>query len=161
MNNEELLSAISDLLDSKLEQKLDEKLEQKLDAKLDEKLNPLHQRLDRVELQTQETQKILKDNVLPRLDRVELQTQETQKILKDNVLPRLDRVEQRTQDTLLILENDMQPRLRHMEACYVDAFQRFIQGSDLIDSLQSDVDTLKRTVHRHSMILQKFSLMPT
>ena len=139
MNNEELLSAISDLLDSKLEQKLDEKLEQKLDAKLDEKLKPLHQRLDRVELQTQETQKIL----------------------KDNVLPRLDRVEQRTQDTLLILENDMQPRLRHMESCYIDAFQRFIHGSDLIDSLQSDVDTLKRTVRRHSMILQKFSLMPS
>ena len=47
MTNEELLSAISDMLDEKLDQKLDEKLDQKLDEKLDQKLDEkLDQKLE-------------------------------------------------------------------------------------------------------------------
>ncbi len=45
MNNEQLLQAISDMLDEKLDQKLDEKLDQKLD----EKLQPVFMRLDVLE----------------------------------------------------------------------------------------------------------------
>ena len=37
MTNEELLVAMSDMMDQKLEEKLDEKLDQKLDEKLDQK----------------------------------------------------------------------------------------------------------------------------
>ena len=49
MNNEQLLQAISDMMDQKLDEKLDQKLDQKLDEKLDEKLQPIYTRLDRVE----------------------------------------------------------------------------------------------------------------
>lgn len=60
MNNEQLLQAISDMLDEKLDQKLDEKLDQKLeileerlerklDQKLGEKLQPVFMRLDVLE----------------------------------------------------------------------------------------------------------------
>ena len=60
MSNEQLLQAISDMLDGveerleqKLEQKLEEKLEQKLEEKLeqkfDEKLQPINNRLDKLE----------------------------------------------------------------------------------------------------------------
>ena len=42
MDNEQLLQAISDMMDKKL----DEKLDKKLDKKLDEKLQPIHNRLD-------------------------------------------------------------------------------------------------------------------
>lgn len=45
MSNEQLLQAISDMMD----QKLDEQLEQKLDCVLDNKLQPLYTRLDKVD----------------------------------------------------------------------------------------------------------------
>ena len=57
MNNEELLTAISDIID----QKLDEKLDQKLDEKLDEKLQPIYTRLDILELKQDRTMKKLDD----------------------------------------------------------------------------------------------------
>ena len=46
MDNEQLLQAISDMMDKKLDEKLDKKLDEKLDKKLDEKLQPIHNRLD-------------------------------------------------------------------------------------------------------------------
>ena len=59
MSNEELLQAISDMMDQKLEEKLeekldkklDEKLDKKLDEKLDQKLAPIYTRLDNIESQ--------------------------------------------------------------------------------------------------------------
>ena len=61
MNNEELLTAISDIIDQKLDQKLDEKLDQKLDEKFDQKLQPIYARLDNLELKQDRTMKKLDD----------------------------------------------------------------------------------------------------
>ena len=49
METNQLLQALSDMMDQKLDEKLDQKLDQKLDEKLDEKLQPIYTRLDRVE----------------------------------------------------------------------------------------------------------------
>ena len=185
MNNTELLSAISNLLDTKLdekldarfdafEKKLDAKLEAKLEAKFEEKLSPIYHRLDslehrmgNVEELALATHKTLTENVIPRLDRMEtrLDCVETRLERVENRLKRmenrLERVEKKAHDIGLIPENDIQPRLRHIESCYVDTFKRYISGIEYQETLQFDVDTLKRTVRRHSLILQKFSLLPT
>ena len=171
MNNTELLSAISNLLDTKLdekldarfdafEKKLDAKLEAKLEAKFEEKLSPIYHRLDslehrmgNVEELALATHKTLTENVIPRLDRMETRL--------ERVETRLDCVEKKAHDIGLILENDIQPRLRHIESCYVDTFKRYVSGIEDQETLQFDVDTLKRTVRRHSMILQKFAFLPS
>lgn len=49
MNNEELLIAISEMIDEKLDKKLDEKLDKRFDVfvkRMDEKLNDMEQRFD-------------------------------------------------------------------------------------------------------------------
>ena len=171
MNNTELLSAISNLLDTKLdekldarfdafEKKLDAKLDAKLEAKFEEKLSPIYHRLDslenrmgNVEELALATHKTLTENVIPRLDRMETSL--------ERVETRLDCVEKKAHDIGLILENDIQPRLRHIESCYVDTFKRYVSGIEDQETLQFDVDTLKRTVRRHSMILQKFAFLPS
>ena len=199
MNNTELLSAISNLLDTKLdekldarfdafEKKLDAKLEAKLEAKFEEKLSPIYHRLDslehrmcNVEELALATHKTLTENVIPRLDRMETRLERVESRL-DHVETRLDRVESRldcvetrlervetrldcvekkAHDIGLILENDIQPRLRHIESCYVDTFKRYVSGIEEQETLRFDVDTLKRTVRRHSMILQKFAFLPS
>ena len=227
MNNTELLSAISNLLDTKLdekldacfdafEKKLDAKLEAKLEAKFEEKLSPIYHRLDslehrmgNVEELALATHKTLTENVIPRLDRMETRLERVESRLDhvetrlervetrldcvetrldrvesrldcvetklgcvetkldsvesrlNCVETRLDRVEKKAHDIGLILENDMQPRLRHIESCYIDTFKRYVSGIEDQETLQFDVDTLKRTVRRHSMILQKFAFLPS
>lgn len=56
-------------LDAKLEEKLDTKLDTKLDAKFDERLKPIIDRLDRMELEQQRTNK--------KLDNLDIKVSET------------------------------------------------------------------------------------
>lgn len=65
MTDNELLLAISNILDEKLEEKLEQKLEEKLDKKFDERLAPIERRLKRIEVD------LLENNVLPRLNTIE------------------------------------------------------------------------------------------
>ena len=67
MNNEQLLQAISDMMD----QKLDEKLDQKLDEKLDEKLKPIYIRLDKVESRLDKVE-VKQDRTIRKLDDLQL-----------------------------------------------------------------------------------------
>ena len=119
MVDKEMLAAISDLLDRKLEEKLEAKLEEKLEKKFEEKLSPIYVRLDRLEKKTEE--------------------------LSDEL--RYVKVVQ--------LENNIIPRLNTIEACFMDAADRWIKRSDQIDTMQTDVDNLKITVEKHSGLLQK------
>lgn len=82
MTNHELLTAISDMMDEKLDKKLDEKLDRilddkldrildtKLDAKFDEKLAPVHLKLDGLE---------------NRMDGLEVQIKTTEKVLCNEI----------------------------------------------------------------------------
>ena len=82
MVDQELLSAISDLLD----EKLDEKLEEKLEAKFEEKLRPIRQDIDELKA----------DNKLIhiKLDSLESDVKKNSLILENEVLPRLQTIEQ-------------------------------------------------------------------
>ncbi len=55
----------------------------------------------------------------------------------------------------LTIENNIIPRLQTIESCYLDTFKRYQKGVDQIDDMQSDIDTLKKTVKSHSEKLEK------
>lgn len=74
MSNNELLSAISEMLDTKLDTMLDTKL----DTMLDTKLAPIENRLKRIEVD------LLENNVLPRLNTIESCYMDTFKRYKDS-----------------------------------------------------------------------------
>ena len=140
MVDKEMLSAISDLLEEKLEQKLEEKLEQKLDEKLeqkleeklerkfDEKLAPIYERFDRIETDVKELKRT------------------TSKLTDDMRYVRV-----------VLLENNVIPRLNTIESCYVEASKRYLERTEQIDAMQDDIDILKSTVEKHSDILQRIS----
>lgn len=83
MVDREMLSAMSDLLEEKLEQKLEEKLDRKLDEKLDrkfdEKLRPVYNRLEsldekvgKLETDMRYVRVVqLENGVMPRLNTIE------------------------------------------------------------------------------------------
>lgn len=60
-------------------------------------------------------------------------------------------------DTKLLLENNLLPRLQNIESCYTSTYRRYSSGIEQIDSIQSDVQILKKVVAEHSEKLQKLA----
>lgn len=128
MTNEELLSAISDMLDEKLDQKLDEKLEQKLDEKLEQKLDEkLEQKLEP-----------LKNSITT---------------MQHDIYE----IKDKQQQMGLVLENDVLPRLQNIESCYISTYDRYKNSVDDYEVMKQDIDLLKKVVAEHSEKLQKIS----
>ena len=57
----------------------------------------------------------------------------------------------------LKMENDILPRLNTIEACYTSTYERYANGIDQLDALQSDTDILKKVVAEHSEKIKKIS----
>lgn len=119
MVDKEMLSAISDVLEEKLE----------------EKLEPIHDRLDRLEADM----KYVKEEQL-----------------ENNVIPRLDRLESDMKCVRVVqLENNVIPRLDTIEAYYVDTSKRYMERTEQMDAMSSDISVLKSVVSNHSQRLNK------
>lgn len=131
MNNNELLLALSDLLDKKLE--------------------PIHNRLEKIE-------SIIENNILPRLDRIETtiehdilpRLKKVEDTIENDIAPRLKKLE-------VCTENDVLPRLRTIESCYLSTYKRYEAGNDQLDAMQVDIDIMKGVLLDHSEKLQRIS----
>lgn len=131
MNNNELLLALSDLLDKKLE--------------------PIHNRLEKIE-------SIIENNILPRLERIEAtiehdilpRLKKVEDAIENDITPRLKKLE-------LSTENDVLPRLRTIESCYLSTYKRYEAGNDQLDAMQIDIDIMKGVLLDHSEKLQRIS----
>ena len=160
MVDREMLSAISELLDEKLEQKFDEKLQ------------PVYERIDGLEA-----------SVIPRLDSLEtgvegLKTDVASlktdveglktdvKDLKTDVeglRTDVDGLEVKVEGLkdeiryvrVVQLENNVIPRLSTIESCYLDTFHRYVEHTEQIDKMAADIEILKSVVSEHSRKLEK------
>lgn len=107
MVDQEMLMAMSEMMD----QKLDQKLEQKLD----EKLGPVYDRLDKLESDMQYVR-------------------------------------------VVQLENNVIPRLNTIEAYYVDTAERYLERTEQIDAMSSDIGVMKVILEEHSKKLNRMSV---
>ena len=57
----------------------------------------------------------------------------------------------------LLLENDMLPRLQNIEACYTSTYRRYQFRTEQIDTMQEDVNVLKKVVQEHSEMLLRLA----
>lgn len=143
MTDNELLYAISDMMDTKLK--------------------PVHEKLQKIEM-TQE------NNILPRLDKLE-QSQERLEQSQERLEQSYERLEQsyerleqsfekmeQSQKKMeLTLENNILPRLQNIEGCYLSTFERYQSGVGQIEKMQRDIDVIKTTIENHSEILQRLA----
>lgn len=60
-------------------------------------------------------------------------------------------------DIKLNLENDMLPRLQNIESSYISTYKRYQSGINQIDSMQTDIDIMKKVITEHSEKLQNIS----
>ena len=156
MSDNELLLAFSSILDQKLApvsaglaklrtavEKVDEKVE-KLDARvgrLEEKVEKLDARTGKLE---EKVEKL--DTKVKRLDTKVDQLEEKAEKL-DAGLTKVN----------VTLENQVVPRVRTIESCYLSTYERYQSGAGKMDSLEMDVDIIKKVVSEHSKKLEKLA----
>ena len=136
MNNNELLIAISNMMD----QKLDEKVLPRIDH-LEERFDGLEERFDGLEERF--------DGLEERFDGLEERF--------DCLEEQFDGLKDRVKNIEITLENDVVPRLSHIEQCYIDTFERYQKGIDQLENMQRDIDVIKITVTGHSEELNKIT----
>ena len=57
----------------------------------------------------------------------------------------------------LTLEQNVVPRLNTIESCYVSTYERYSQGINQLESIQSDILVMKDVIMKHSTHLAKIS----
>lgn len=140
MVDKEMLSAISELL------------EEKLEKTFDEKLKPICNRLDNVNTDIG----ILKSR-MGSLEADMKYVKEEQ--LEGNVIPQLDGLKAEMKIVRVDqLENDIIPRLNTIEAYYIDTSERYMKGTEQIGEMVMDISILQSTVKRHSKKLNKIQV---
>lgn len=122
--------------------------------------NSLHQEIldTKAELQQQitETRTELQQQITE--TRTELQQQITENQKEIRTTRQL--LEENIQDTRkikLCLETNVLPRLQNIEACYTSTYKRYVERIDQVDTIQRDVDLLKKVVSRHSKKLESLA----
>ena len=149
MVDKEMLSAMSDLLD------------EKLDRKFDEKLQPVYDRLDTLGQDVsglKEDVSGLKKDVSKLNDRVS-GLEEDVSGLKEDVSGLKEDVSGLKEDMRYVkvvqLENNVIKRLSTIEECYVDTSRRYIAHIEQIDRMDGDIVLLKNVVSNHSEQLRR------
>lgn len=70
---------------------------------------------------------------------------------------KLKPIEQRLKTIELTLENDVKPRLQNIEACYTSTYDRYKNSVEGYESMQADIDIMKKVIAEHSEKLQKLA----
>lgn len=54
-------------------------------------------------------------------------------------------------------ENNVLPRLQNIESCYTTTYNRYKNGISQFDTMQNDIDIMKKVITEHSQKLQQIS----
>ena len=143
MTENELLLAISDMMDHKLKSEL-----QPIKNDLQTVKNEVQLVKNEVQMLNEDLQTV-KDEVQLVKDEVQLMKEDLQTV-KDKV----QTIENDVHHMKLYQENIIMPRLNTIESCYTDTYGRYRNYSDKMEAAFEDIELLKRVVSEHSMKLQ-------
>ena len=151
--NQELLLAISDMLDQKFEKELrpikDDICEMKTDVKeLQSDVTELQSDVKELRSDVTELQSDVKEL---RSDVTELQSDVTE--LQNDVT----KLQENVHGIHLYLENEVDYKISLLAENYVPAAKRFEQSASRIDAVEEDVGILKTVVAQHSKMLQRLA----
>ncbi len=75
------------------------------------------------------------------------------------VYDRLDKLESDMQYVRVVqLENNVIPRLNTIEAYYMDTATRYLERTEQIDAMSSDIEVMKVVLEEHSKKLNRMSV---
>ena len=160
MSDNELLLAISDMMDVKLKTEL---------QPLKNDMQNMQSKMQKMETDIQQIQADMQDLKAEVHDlKAEVQNLKTDvQNLKTDVQKMEANVQkmeidlQNTQEEIqrikLFQENNLLPRLNTIESCYTDTYHRYRAYADRMETAFLDIDLLKRVVGEHSVKLQSLA----
>ena len=161
LTDNELLLAMSELMDKKLEPVKKQLAVVTKDVELlkiqTRKIDPLIEKTNKIDELIEKTSKI--DELIEKTSKIDELIEKTNKIdaLVEKV-SKIDALEERTSRIELLLENDVLPRLQNIEACYTSTYRRYVSEVERMDALQADMDIVKKVVAEHSAKFQRLAL---
>ena len=152
MTDNELLVALSDMLDTKLKSEL-QPLRNDLRNEMQALRDDLHAEIQEVRLELHTEIQAVKEELHAEIQAVRNEfLAETQDIRHEL---------QNLQTKVLLLQLNQEtkiiPRLNTIESCYLDTFRRYQNNADRMEATFEDVDLLKKVVTGHSAQLQKLA----
>lgn len=162
MTDNELLLAISNIVQSytnPIQQQLRD-TETRLNNRIDTVQTHLEGRIDSVQTNLEAKISTLDDKI----DSIQANLEAKISTLEAKISTLDDKIDSvqanlgaEIKQTKILLENDVLPRLQNIESCYTSTYQRYVSNVMQQETLQSDVDILKKVVTEHSKLLQKIS----
>lgn len=143
MTENELLLAISDMMDHKLKAEL-----QPIKNDLQTVKNEVQLVKNEVQLVKEDLQAV-KEDLQTVKDRVQTVENNLQAVKNE-----VQTVKNDVHHMKLYQENIIMPRLNTIESCYTDTYSRYRNYSDKMEAAFEDMELLKRVVSEHSMKLQ-------
>lgn len=160
MTDNELLLAMSDLLDTKLKAELQpirddihilKKDVQMLKSEMQEVKGDI--RLLKKDVQTLKCEmQTVKAEM--RVMKMEMQAMKTEMHV---VKTEMQAMKTDLCQVKLYQENILEPRLNTIEACYTSTYDRYRRDAERMETAFSDIEILKRTVENHSIQLQRLA----
>lgn len=147
MTNQDLLLAMSNLLD--------EKLDEKLETKLEEKLKPIREDISVLK----EDVSVLKEDVSVLKEEVSVLKEEVS-VLKEDVSDlktSVRNLDERQKRIELKIEVDILPNLQLLAENYLPAAKRYVESTSRMDKMQNDIEVMKSVLREHSRQLQLIS----
>ena len=80
-----------------------------------------------------------------------------QSSLRTEIAETRDSLQSQLTQINLTLEQNVVPRLNTIESCYVSTYERYSQGINQLESIQSDILVMKDVIMKHSTQLAKIS----
>ncbi len=139
MSNEELLLAISNLMDSKLKSEL----------------QPIKNDLQFIKEEVATLKKdvaVLKEDVATLKGKMSIEREKS-----DIIWENLQSLRSDVHSIQLCQENVLLPRLDTIESCYTGTYNRYKNNADKMDAVFEDVQLVKQVVEAHSQRLQKLA----
>lgn len=150
MTENELLLAISDMMDHKLKSEL-----QPIKNDLQTVKNEVQLVKNEVQLVKEDLQAV-KEDLQTVKDKVQTVENDLQAVKNEvqTVKNEVQAVKDDVHHMKLYQENIIMPRLNTIESCYTDTYGRYRNYSDKMEAAFEDIELLKRVVSEHSMKLQ-------
>lgn len=142
MTDNELLLAISNMMDSKMD--------------------PVNRNIQKIETEIEGIKgevKGLKDEVKDVKREVSDVKREVGDVKREvsDIKREISDIKNRVKKIELTQENEILPRLNTIEACYTSTYNRYKESVETYDLMKQDITVLKRVVAEHSEKLQKLA----
>ena len=142
MSDQELLSAISNIVEAKIEP-----LKQDIRS-LKEDVSSLKEDVSGLKKDVSDLKKDV-NSLTGRMDSLEKKV--------DCLTGRMDSLEKEVRRNSILIENDVLPRLQTIEKLYVGSSKIYMEKAAQIDGMQDDIDVMKVVIQEHSEKLEKIS----